>query len=138
MPRISFFFFATGALFVMAGVSLGIWMGTNENFTLAPVHAHINLIGWASMGLIGTFFAVASDSAPRKLGWVSYALMTLGLLIMAPSLSLLLLGNKKVVPFLGISEIMVALGLLTFFVTVLITWSRSRASGGLTAAMPAE
>lgn len=140
MPRISFFFFATGALFVMAGVSLGIWMGVNENFTLAPVHAHINLIGWASMGLMGAFFAVAGEAAPRKLGWVSYVLVTLGLLVMVPSLALLLLGNKAVVPVLGVSEIMVALALLTFFVTVLVTWSRSRgaAAPGLTAAMPAE
>jgi hypothetical protein len=140
MPRISFFFFTTGALFVLAGVSLGIWMGVNENFTLAPVHAHINLIGWASMGLIGAFYAVAGDAAPRKLGWAVYGLQTLGLLIMIPMLAKLLLGDKSVVPFLGASEMMVALALALFFVSVLITWSRSKNAGpaGLTAAMPAE
>lgn len=136
MPRISFFFFATGALFVLAGVGLGIWMGMNENFTLAPVHAHINLIGWASMGLIGAFFAVAGENAPRKLGWVIYGLQTLGLLVMIPMLTRLLLGDKSVAPFLGVSEIMVALALLLFFVAVLITWSRNKSA--LTAAMPAE
>src|SRR3954451_4970760 len=109
MPRISFFFFTTGALFVLAGVGLGIWMGINENFTLAPVHAHINLIGWASMGLMGAFYAVAGEAAPRKLGWVSYGLMTVGLVIMVPMLAKLLLGDKSVTPILGVSEIMVAL-----------------------------
>jgi hypothetical protein len=140
MPRISFFFFTTGGLFVLCGVSLGIWMGANENFTLAPVHAHINLIGWASMGLIGAFYAVAGERAPRKLGWVTYCLMTLGLLVMVPSLALLLLGSKKSLPFLAVSEISVALALLIFVVSVLVTWSRSRNSvaEGLTAAMPAE
>lgn len=140
MPRISFFFFTTGALFVLAGVGLGIWMGMHENFTLAPVHAHINLIGWASMGVIGAFFAVAGDNAPRKLGWAIYGLQTLGLLIMVPMLAKLLLGDKSVVPVLGLSEMMVALALLLFFVTVIITWTRSKAPGGaaLTAAMPAE
>lgn len=140
MPRISFFFFTTGGLFVLAGVSLGIWMGANENFALAPVHAHINLIGWASMGLIGAFYAVAGETAPRKLGWVTYVLMTAGLLVMVPSLAMLLLGDKKIVPVLGVSEMAVALALLIFFVSVLITWSRSRdsVSRGLTAAMPAE
>ena len=140
MPRISFFFFATGGLFVMAGVSLGIWMGMHENFTLAPVHAHINLIGWASMGLMGAFYAVAGERAPRKLGWVTYGLLTLGLFIMVPTLAKLLMGDKTVTPILGVSEMMVALGMLIFFVSVLMTWSRSRsnASAGLTAAMPAE
>jgi hypothetical protein len=137
MPRISFFFFATGALFVLAGVGLGIWMGVNESFTLAPVHAHINLIGWASMGLIGAFYAVAGDAAPRKLGWATYVLQTLGLLIMIPMLAKLLMGDKSVVPVLGASEMMVALALVIFFVSVLITWSRSR-GGAMTAAMPAE
>lgn len=136
MPRISFFFFTTGALFVLAGVGLGIWMGMNENFTLAPVHAHINLIGWASMGLIGAFFAVAGENAPRKLGWVIYGLQTLGLLIMIPMLTKLLLGDKSVGPILGMSEMLIALALLLFLVTVVITWSRNK--GALTAAMPAE
>jgi hypothetical protein len=140
MPRISFFFFATGALFVLAGVGLGIWMGIHENFTLAPVHAHINLIGWASMGLIGAFYAVAGEAAPRKLGWTTYVLQTLGLLIMVPSLAKLLLGDKSIIPVLGVAEIMVALSLLVFFVSVLITWSRSKSASpaALTAAMPAE
>jgi hypothetical protein len=135
-----FLLFTTGALFVLAGVGLGIWMGMKENFTLAPVHAHINLIGWASMGLIGAFYAVAGDAAPRKLGWTIYLLQTLGLLVMIPMLAKLLLGDKSVVPFLGVSEMMVALALLLFLVSVLITWSRSRAGSGaaLTAAMPAE
>lgn len=136
MPRISFFFFTTGALFVLAGVGLGIWMGMHENFTLAPVHAHINLIGWASMGVIGAFFAVAGENAPRKLGWVVYGLQTLGLLIMVPMLAKLLLGDKSVAPILGVSEMMVAAALLLFLVTVVVTWSRSKS--GLTAAMPAE
>jgi hypothetical protein len=42
---------ATGALLV--GVSLGIFMGIRQDFTLAPVHAHLNLLGWASLALFG-------------------------------------------------------------------------------------
>ena len=138
MPRISFFFFTTGALFVLCGVGLGIWMGANENFTLAPVHAHLNLIGWASMGLMGAFFAVAGEAAPRKLGWCSYGLITAGLAIMVPSLAMLLLGDKAIVPVLAGSEILVALAMLLFFITVVVTWSRRSPAVGLVAAMPAE
>lgn len=138
MPRISFFFFTTGALFVLCGVGLGIWMGANQNFTLAPVHAHINLIGWASMGLMGAFFAVAGESAPRKLGWCSYGLTTVGLAIMVPSLALLLLGDRSVTPVLAGAEILIALAMVLFFVTVVVTWSRQRPAVALAAALPAE
>lgn len=138
MPRISFFFFTTGALFVLIGVGLGIWMGVHENFTLAPVHAHINLIGWASMGLMGAFYAVAGEAAPRRLGWITWALMTAGLSVLAPCLGLLLLGDKTIAPILGVAESVVALAMLSFFIAVLITWARTSRTNGLTAAMPAQ
>ena len=56
------------------------------------------------------------------------------------SLAKLLLGDKSIIPVLGVAEIMVALSLLVFFVSVLITWSRSKSASpaALTAAMPAE
>ena len=34
---------------------LGIWMGMHEDFTLAPVHAHINLLGWVTLALYGLY-----------------------------------------------------------------------------------
>ena len=35
-----------------AGVTLGVVMGIRHDFSLAPVHAHINLVGWASLRLV--------------------------------------------------------------------------------------
>ena len=142
MPKVSFAFFATGALFVLIGMSMGMWMGANQQFTLAPVHAHINLIGWASMGLMGTFYALAGDRAPRKLAWVNYGLITVGLIIMAPSLGKMLLGDPKFETGVMISSMIVFAGALTFFIAVLMTWRRSssaaRPASGVAATMPAE
>lgn len=42
------------ALFcLLAGVSLGIFMGIMHDYLLTPVHAHVNLLGWASLALFG-------------------------------------------------------------------------------------
>ncbi len=38
-------FFIAGIVFVLLGMILGMWMGMNEDFTYAPVHAHLNLVG---------------------------------------------------------------------------------------------
>jgi hypothetical protein len=46
-------FIGLGILAAIVGMALGIGMGIAENFTLAPVHAHINLVGWASLVLFG-------------------------------------------------------------------------------------
>ena len=37
------------ALYLLVGVGLGIHMGKSHDFTLMPVHAHANLLGWATI-----------------------------------------------------------------------------------------
>ena len=40
------------AVYLAIGVTMGIVMGITHQFVLAPVHAHINLLGWASLGIM--------------------------------------------------------------------------------------
>ena len=44
---------AIGALWLVLGMVLGIVMGASENFTYLPVHAHINLVGFACHAIFG-------------------------------------------------------------------------------------
>ncbi|WP_159593365.1 hypothetical protein [Chelativorans xinjiangense] len=43
-------------VWLLAGLSLGIFMSTQLDFTLRSVHAHINLLGWATLALTVTCF----------------------------------------------------------------------------------
>ena len=45
-------------LYLILGIALGIAMGASQNFTLRPVHAHINLLGWTTMALAGLIYSV--------------------------------------------------------------------------------
>ena len=84
-------FLRLGALFALAGVGLGYWMGMTEEFGLMPVHAHINLLGWVSMFLYGLFYRVVPDAAT---GWLPMAHLwtaVIGLLVFMPALALKLL-----------------------------------------------
>jgi glycine cleavage system H protein len=56
----------------------------------APAHAHLNLVGWASMGLMGAFYGYAGERASRLLGWINYAVSTVAVLVMVPALYVLL------------------------------------------------
>src|SRR4051812_23240729 len=58
MPRVSAAFFMTGALFLIMGMCWGIAMAVSQNFALAPAHAHLNLLGWVTMSIYGTFYAL--------------------------------------------------------------------------------
>jgi hypothetical protein len=98
MPRVSLWFFAVAPLYVLCGMGLGIYMGAAQNFALAPAHAHINLLGWVTMALYGTFFALARD-ASKKLAWTVFALANIANLILFPSLAMVILQGPSS-PFL--------------------------------------
>ncbi len=67
--RIAYFCFILAALAGVTGISLGIWMGINQDFSLAPAHAHVNLLGWVTMSLYGLYHRV-SGMPESRLAWV--------------------------------------------------------------------
>jgi len=89
MPRVSLWFFAVAPIYVLIGMGFGIFMGATMNFTLAPAHAHLNLIGWVTMALYGTFYALARE-ASQKLAWTVFWLNNAAASIMFPSLAMVL------------------------------------------------
>jgi hypothetical protein len=85
MP-LHFRFFIAGIIFVLLGMLLGIWMGINENFTYAPVHAHLNLLGWATMFLYGLFYRGDERAAAGVLPRIQWWCAVLGLILLAPGI----------------------------------------------------
>jgi hypothetical protein len=120
MPRISAAFFALGVVCVLCGMLFGMWMGAHNDFAAAPAHAHLNLIGWVTSALYGTFYALTRDTMSAKLAWTNFILSAVGLLVMIPSLFLLLLnGNDpKFEPGITAGGMIVFLGMAVFAVSV--------------------
>src|SRR5690349_21350353 len=56
--RIDRMFLVLAIVCLLIGIGLGIYMGVREDFRLIPVHAHINLVGWASLGLFSLVYRV--------------------------------------------------------------------------------
>jgi hypothetical protein len=65
--------FTLASLAAVAGISLGMFMGINDDHTLTPVHAHINLIGWVSMFLFGAYY----NMFPHTVGLLAKIQVTL-------------------------------------------------------------
>ena len=53
MNKVDINFIAIGALWLVVGMCLGIGMGASNNFQFAPLHAHINLIGFVCHSIFG-------------------------------------------------------------------------------------
>jgi len=100
------------------GVSLGIYMGASHDHTLKPVHAHINLLGWASMALIGFYVLHFGDRLNARLERIQFWLHQVGAVILLITLTLVMLGNTAIEPVLGITSIVVGVSVLLFAVNV--------------------
>lgn len=101
-------------IYLIAGIVLGIAMGATENFTLRPIHAHINLLGWATLAVAGLVYSIFPRAGESRLAKTHFWLLNLSMPIMISALAIMLLGNKGVIPVLAISEFVAAAGILAF------------------------
>ncbi len=116
MTSLSNNFMRFGVLALICGVSLGVWMGANENFTLRPIHAHINLIGWATMMIYGLFYRAFPDAARGWAPVTQFFLGVIGFILMMAGLTMMLLGNPVLMPALIAGELMTLVSILLFAV----------------------
>jgi hypothetical protein len=97
----------------------GMHMGASEDFTLMPAHAHLNLLGWVTMALYGTFYALTHASLKPRLAWTNFVLSAIGVATMIPFLALYLPAHDaKYVPGLLVGQAATFLSLLVFAVSV--------------------
>lgn len=127
MPRVSLAFFIVAALCGLSGMVWGSYMGATQNFTLSPAHAHLNLLGWVTLAIMGTFYVLAGDRAPRRLAWANFLLSSAGVLVLTPMLAQLLLGNTAIGPMMVIPEVLVIGGMLTFIAAIVLVWRKPAA-----------
>lgn len=118
MNAVSNNFLRLGVLSALVGMALGVWMGANQDFVLRPVHAHINLLGFASMMLFGLFYRAFPAAGRGWLPMTHLVLSVLGFLILMPSLTLMLLQRPLFMPAMIASEIMLVASMALFVVIV--------------------
>jgi hypothetical protein len=107
------------AIYLVIGILLGIHMGKSHDHTLAPVHAHINLLGWASMAIIGVLHQLFAKQLVNKIAVAQFWLHQLAFPVMMVSLAFLLKGNAAMDPVTGIASLVVGVSVLLFAYNVL-------------------
>lgn len=64
---ISVLLLRVSVLLGLVGISAGIVMGIQQDFTLAPAHAHLNLLGFVVLFLAGLYYQTAPDAGASLL-----------------------------------------------------------------------
>src|SRR5258705_7080524 len=126
MPRLPLAFFSAGALCALGGMAWGIYMASTQNFTMMPVHTHLNLVGWASLAIMGGFYALSGKSG--RLGWINFFLSAGAVVVMVPSLAIMLAGNPSAEPAVIAGSLLAVLGMDTLAIIVLSGWRTAKAA----------
>lgn len=106
-------------LYLMTGLVLGMFMAVRQDFTLSSVHAHLALLGWATLAIAGIVYVVFPRCGESALARAHFWLHNIGLPIMAGALTAaFLLGDAGLEPIIGIGSTLVIAGLLVFTVNV--------------------
>lgn len=124
MKRIDIYFLLLATLLLIAGAGLGIKMGASEDFTLIPVHAHLNLAGWASLALFGLTYRAYPQLAERRLALVHFIVSATGAVLLPIGIGLAVLRGQ---PTLAIVASLLWLGGVLLFLVQLLSLLRERA-----------
>ena len=83
------------AVYFVIAIILGIVMGITKAFAYASVHAHLNLVGWVSLAIIGLIYRAYPQAAKTGLAKWHFWLHNISLPIMQGCLFLMLFTQKE-------------------------------------------
>jgi hypothetical protein len=122
-------FFRTAILLAIAGIVLGIFMGVNQDFRLAHMHAHLNLLGWVSFFIFGGYYALFPQAAHGVLPRLHYGLCLVGLMIFMSGLVTIGLDTPvKLEVCAAIGSLLILLGFIAFALIIFRTRVERRAA----------
>lgn len=133
MKRVDLYFLLLATILLIFGVVLGIVMGARQDFQLVPVHAHLNLAGWASLALFGLTYRAYPQLASSRIAGLHFIVSGTGAVLLPFGIALAVLRNSPgLVMFASILWLVGVLLFLAQLVRLL------RGSSEAPANMPAE
>jgi hypothetical protein len=131
MPFVSQLYFKTAIAFLLVGIAVGLQMSITAQHDVIGAHAHINLLGWVTSAVFGTYYALNPVKAHKRLALIQYGVYTAGVVMMAPALYFMLRGNPALEPIVALSSLVTFLGVILFAVVVFSKEEARSMVGGL-------
>jgi len=104
--------------YLIVGVSFGIGMAAMQKFEYAPVHAHINLLGWATMALSGLIYGRYPQAGGSRLGVIHFWSFNLLAPVLLAGLIFMFAGHPEMEPVMVVGSLGVLASLLVFAVNL--------------------
>ncbi|MCG6661668.1 cytochrome-c oxidase [Halomonas kenyensis] len=118
-------------VYLVVGVLYGIVMAASHQYVFRSVHAHINLLGWASLALAGLMYHLYPVAARSLLGRLHFYLHNGGLPVLLVCLHFYAGGMRQLEPVVALASVIVGLGILAFAVNVMMNMKVALPAGGI-------
>src|ERR1700682_73483 len=104
---------------LLVGMLAGIAMGIEQNFMLAPAHAHLNLIGGVLLFLFGLYYRLIPAAGATTLAKVQGWLHMVGAILFPAGVAVVLLKGPsfEAAPIAGSLIVVAAMALFAVFVS---------------------
>jgi cbb3-type cytochrome oxidase subunit 1 len=106
------------SVYLVFGLAMGLAMAITSNMLLTTVHAHILLLGWATMALAGIVYLLMPRCRHSALAKVHFWGHNIGLPILMVSLAMFLYGVKSAEKVVAVGSVVVLLSLLVFTINL--------------------
>jgi len=103
---------------LLVGMLAGITMGIQQNFTLAPAHAHLNLVGGVLLFLFGLYYRLIPAAGTSTLAKVQGWLHMVGAVLFPAGIAVVLLKGPsfEAAPIAGSLLVVTAMALFAVIV----------------------
>ena len=116
MHGTALWFFLSAVFYVICGMLFGIWMSATHDHSLAPVHGHLNLIGWVTMAIFGLYYHLVPAAGESRLARLHFVVATIGLWIIVPGIKFAVEGTGETLAKIGSMVTILSLVLFAFIV----------------------
>jgi cbb3-type cytochrome oxidase subunit 1 len=106
------------AFYLVLGVTMGIVMGITHQFELAPVHAHINLFGFATLAIVGVIYHAYPAAAQTRLATAHFWIHVTMLPVFMVGLACALTGHEAFLPVTTVGALGVAIGIVVLAINL--------------------
>jgi hypothetical protein len=107
-----------GAVILLIGMLAGIAMGIQQDFVLAPAHAHLNLVGGVLLFLFGLYYRLIPEAGSSMLAKVQGWLHIGGAMLFPAGVAIVVLKGPSFIaaPIVGSLIVVAAMALFAVIV----------------------
>lgn len=122
--RASTLSFCSAVCLGITGMIIGIIMAASGDHSVYPAHAHLNLLGWVSLFLIGLFYRLHPTLDTSRVARIHVGIWIFGTVVLTCGVAAIFLGRTDLEP-IAIAGSLIVLGDMLLFAYLVFRYERS-------------